>query len=90
MPACLLATVFLTGFKEAISLATIVCIPYLLLNVVVLGRWLIEVFYHPEALRNWQNAVQRPRGLDRDCHRERRLSFRALRWDLADLRPAFR
>jgi len=31
----LLAAVFLKGFKEAIGLATAVCIPYLLLNVVV-------------------------------------------------------
>ena len=34
----LLACVFVTGFEEAIGLATIVCIPYLLLTVVVLGR----------------------------------------------------
>jgi hypothetical protein len=53
----LLAAVFITGFKEAIGLATIVCIPYLLLNLVVLGRCLIEVLYHPEALRNWQAAL---------------------------------
>jgi hypothetical protein len=53
----LLATVFVTGFKEAIGLATVVCIPYLLLNVVVLGRCLIEVFHHPEALQNWRSAI---------------------------------
>src|SRR5688572_4953232 len=33
----LLAVVFLLGFKEAIGLATIVAIPYLLLSLVVLG-----------------------------------------------------
>ncbi len=53
----LLAAVFLTGFKEAIGLATIVCIPYLLLNLVVLGRCLLEVLYRPEAFRNWQAAL---------------------------------
>ena len=67
----LLATVFITGFKEAIGLATIVCIPYLLLNVVVSGRCLVEVLHHPEALRNWQAAIHGPRRLDRDfaCQR---------------------
>ena len=39
----LLAAVFLKGFREAIGLATAVCIPYLLLNVVVLVRALFEV-----------------------------------------------
>ena len=34
----LLAAVFLKGFTEAIELATAVCIPYLLLNMVVLVR----------------------------------------------------
>jgi hypothetical protein len=32
----LLAAVFLKGFREAIGFATAVCVPYLLLNVVVL------------------------------------------------------
>lgn len=54
----LLAAVFLKGFAEAIELATVVCIPYLLLNVVVLGRALIEVTSHPIALLNWQNALK--------------------------------
>ena len=53
----LLAAVFLKGFKEAIELATAVCVPYLLLNVVVLGRALIEVGTHPLALPRWQDAL---------------------------------
>jgi hypothetical protein len=53
----LLAAVFLKGFKEAIELATSVCVPYLLLNVIVLGRALVEVFLHPETLSNWQRAL---------------------------------
>lgn len=53
----LLAVVFVTGFKEAIGLATLVCIPYLLLNAVVLGRCMIEVLHHPEAFANWKAAL---------------------------------
>src|SRR4051812_22165389 len=39
----LLALVFLKGFNEAIGLASAVAVPYLLLNVVVLVRCLIEI-----------------------------------------------
>lgn len=53
----LLAAVFLKGFKEAIELATAVCVPYLLLNVVVLGRALVEVAAHPVALPHWKQAL---------------------------------
>ena len=54
----LLAAVFLKGFTEAIELATAVCIPYLLLNVVVLGRAFVEATSHPIALLHWQNALK--------------------------------
>lgn len=53
----LLAAVFLKGFKEAIRLATAVCIPYLLLNVVVLIRTLFEVASHPVAFPQWRDAL---------------------------------
>lgn len=54
----LLAAVFLKGFKEAIELATAVCVPYLLLNVIVLGRTLYEVIaYHPHILSHWREAL---------------------------------
>jgi hypothetical protein len=53
----LLAAVFLKGFAEAIELATAVCVPYLLLNVVVLGRALFEVSTHPLALPRWEEAL---------------------------------
>ena len=43
----LLAAVFLKGFTEAIELATAVCVPYLLLNLVVIVRALAEVSSHP-------------------------------------------
>jgi hypothetical protein len=53
----LLAAVFLKGFKEAIELATLVCIPYLALNAIVLGRALVEVMHHPHALPRWRGAL---------------------------------
>ena len=54
----LLAAVFLKGFTEAIELATAVCIPYLLLNVVVLGRAVVEVASHPIVFSQWQDALK--------------------------------
>ena len=53
----LLTAVFLRGFTEAIGLATIVAIPYLLLNVVVLARGILEIQHHPEYFPNWENAL---------------------------------
>src|SRR5258707_1226505 len=50
--------IWLTGVEEAIELATAVCIPYLLLNGVVLSRALIEVGTHPLALPRWQHALR--------------------------------
>ena len=54
----LLAAVFLKGFREAIGLATAVCVPYLLLNVVVLVRALFEVVSHPLVLPHWRDALR--------------------------------
>jgi len=54
----LLAAVFLKGFKEAIRLATAVCVPYLLLNVVVLIRTLFEVASHPLVLPHWRDVLR--------------------------------
>ncbi|MBI3679515.1 MAG: hypothetical protein HY235_03880 [Acidobacteria bacterium] len=53
----LLAVVFLKGFTEAIGLAVVVAVPYLLLNAVVLAACSIEIFRHPELLPNWRNAL---------------------------------
>jgi hypothetical protein len=52
-----LAIVFLVGFKEAIELATAVCVPYLILNAVVLVRMLYVAAAQPHLLRHWQNAL---------------------------------
>jgi hypothetical protein len=54
----LLAAVFLRGFKEAITLATWVCVPYLLLNTIVLGRALFITATHPSAIPHWMNALR--------------------------------
>jgi len=53
----LLAGVFLSGFTEAIGLASLVCVPYLLLNAVVLARCLAEIAARPERLVRWREAV---------------------------------
>ena len=52
-----LAIVFLTGFREAIGLATAAAVPYLALNLIVLGRGLWEVATHPALIDNWRAAL---------------------------------
>jgi hypothetical protein len=54
----LLAIVFLIGFKEAIRLATLVCVPYLLLNVIVLIRGLAVAVTHPLYYSHWLEALR--------------------------------
>lgn len=54
----LLTGVFLAGFEEAIGFATFVAIPYILLNIVVLGRALVEIAHHPEVFPNWRAALE--------------------------------
>lgn len=53
-----LAVVFLRGFKEAIGVAAIGAIPFLLLNLVTLLRGLWEIFQHPEYIARWRNALE--------------------------------
>ena len=52
-----LAAVFLKGFNEAIGLAAVASVPYLVLNLVVLGRGVQEVMAHPESLAGWRSAL---------------------------------
>src|SRR5438270_20277 len=52
-----LAVIFLKGFMEAIGLAGAVAIPYLALNVVVLGRGAWEIVLHPTLIANWQATL---------------------------------
>ncbi|MBC8120752.1 MAG: hypothetical protein H7Y22_02810 [Gemmatimonadaceae bacterium] len=53
----LLALVFLLGFSEAVGVATVVGIPYILLNAVVISRAFVEIGQNPELLSTWQNAL---------------------------------
>src|SRR5256714_10900532 len=50
----LLAAIFLKGFKEAIGIAVILVVVYLLLNAIVIGRGLYEIISHPHALPEWK------------------------------------
>jgi hypothetical protein len=52
-----LAAVFLKGFTEAIGLAAVAAVPYLALNLVVLGRGAWEVMTHPALLAGWRSAL---------------------------------
>lgn len=54
----LLALVFLKGFVEAIGLASLVAIPYILLNLVVLATGLNEILHQPQLWTNWQDHLQ--------------------------------
>ncbi len=53
----LLGAVFLKGFKEAIGIAVIIVIVYLLLNIIVISVGLHQLFTAPDALANWQTAL---------------------------------
>jgi hypothetical protein len=52
-----LAVVFLIGFKEAIGLAALVAIPYLILTGVVLVRCVFEVYSRPSLVGDWWQAI---------------------------------
>ncbi|MDQ3129280.1 MAG: amino acid transporter [Acidobacteriota bacterium] len=52
-----LAAVFLKGFKEAIGIAVILVIAYLLLNIVVIAVGFYEIATHPTLLANWKDAL---------------------------------
>ena len=52
-----LAMLFLRGFKEAIGLATFAAVPYLALNLVVLGRGVWEVAKHPALVSDWRSML---------------------------------
>ena len=53
----LLTLVFLKGFKEAIGLAALVAIPYIFLNIIILGRGVSEVMAHPELISKWKGLL---------------------------------
>jgi hypothetical protein len=53
----LLGAVFLRGFKEAIGIAVVLVGVYLVLNAVVIGRSLLDVFSNPVYFQNWRQAL---------------------------------
>jgi hypothetical protein len=53
-----LGAIFVKGFTEAIGLATAAAVPYLALNLVVLGRGVWEVIAHPGLLGDWRAALE--------------------------------
>lgn len=53
----LLGGVFLRGFKEAVTIAVILVIAYLTLNVIVIAVGFYEIFTHPDLLGNWKDAL---------------------------------
>lgn len=52
-----LGAIFLKGFKEAVGIAVVLVIAYLLLNVIVLFVGFHEIYTHPDLLGNWKNAL---------------------------------
>ena len=52
-----LAVVFLKGFNEAIGLAAVAALPYLVLNLIVLGRGAWEIIAQPALLTEWRSAL---------------------------------
>jgi hypothetical protein len=53
----LLAALFLKGFTEAIGLAAAAAVPYLVLNLIVLGRGVWEILTHPTVFPHWRAAM---------------------------------
>ncbi|HVB32957.1 MAG TPA: hypothetical protein VNJ52_01085 [Patescibacteria group bacterium] len=53
----ILAGVFFVGFREAINLAVVIVVPFLLLNLVVLGAGLSEILHHPELISQWRFSM---------------------------------
>jgi hypothetical protein len=53
----LLGAVFLKGFKEAIGIAVVLVIAYLGLNIIVIGRGILEVIQQPLEFHNWLTAL---------------------------------
>ena len=53
----LLAAVFIAGFREAIRVAYVVAVPYLVLNLIVLVWCGVKVLLHPALLSTWHAAL---------------------------------
>lgn len=53
----LLGTVFLKGFSEAISIAVVLVIAYIGLNLVVVGDGLVQIVNHGHVVADWRRAL---------------------------------
>jgi hypothetical protein len=53
----MLGAIFLKGFKEAIGLAVLLVIAYILLNLIVLFVGLYQIAMHPEFLARWKGDL---------------------------------
>ena len=52
-----LCAVFLRGFSEAIGLAVVLVLAYIVLNVIVIGWGLAYIVAHPELLPRWRDML---------------------------------
>jgi hypothetical protein len=53
----LLSGVFIKGFKEAIGIAVVLVVAYLVLNLIVVCVGIYHVAQHPSVISNWQKAL---------------------------------
>lgn len=58
----ILCGIFLMGFREAIHVAVPLVGSYLALNVIVVGRGLLELAGHPEAFSRWREGLVHSHG----------------------------
>jgi hypothetical protein len=59
---CALSAVFLKGFKEAIGVAVVIVIMYMMLNAIVLTWATQYIWHHPDLLIGWRRTVFPSRG----------------------------
>jgi hypothetical protein len=57
-----LAAIFLKGFSDAITLAVVLVVAYLALNVVIVVDGLQGILEHPEMLSNWRASLLQQHG----------------------------
>ena len=57
-----LAAIFLKGFRDAITVAVVLVVAYLALNLVIVGNGLQAIFEHPEMLANWRASLLQQHG----------------------------
>ena len=52
-----LCAVFMRGFREALGLAALLVVAFLVFNAIVIGWGLVHIATHPELLPGWKNAL---------------------------------